>query len=238
MLDKKISVSEQVANLSVDARLLFTWSIPHADDVGLLPYGHKTLAALIFPMVRCTDAEFSGWVDEIVRQDLWREFEWKDPTGSKVERFYQLVKFTGHQTLKRDRQPQVIIPSLKISKDPKKTWLTLQKVLEDCGFHLETSGNQLDTEEKRSEEKRSEENTDGPANSIKYLSNLPDEDLKEFTERFIADAGGVRSKAEDLKLYCERTGKKYKNYKSFLLNALKRDFKERTAKEGKYGKLS
>ena len=49
MIDKKISVSEQVANLPIEAQLLFTWMIPHADDVGLLPYSARTIKALVIP---------------------------------------------------------------------------------------------------------------------------------------------------------------------------------------------
>jgi len=76
--------------------------------------------------------------------------------------------------------------------------------------------------------------------SIKYLESLPKKDIEEFIGRFVATEKEIKSKAEDLKLYCERKGREYKNYKSFLLNALKRDFKERdgTAKGGKYAHLT
>lgn len=89
-------------------------------------------------------------------------------------------------------------------------------------------------EENRIDKKRGEQ----LHNTMKYLSNIPAKDIKEFTERFIASEDEVRSKGEDLKLYCERKGKRYSNYKSFLLNALKRDYKERKgAKSGKYAGL-
>ena len=70
-----------------------------------------------------------------------------------------------------------------------------------------------------------------------YLSKLPTEDLEEFTKRFVATEKEILSKAEDLVLYCERTGKKYKDYRAFLLNALKKDFKERSTKDGKYSNI-
>lgn len=76
--------------------------------------------------------------------------------------------------------------------------------------------------------------------SRRYLENIPKDHMKEFLDRFNATEKEIKSKAEDLKLYCERKGREYKNYKSFLLNALKRDFKERdgTAKGGKYAHLT
>jgi hypothetical protein len=51
--------------------------------------------------------------------------------------------------------------------------------------------------------------------------------MKYFIERFDVTPTGVRSIAEDLRLYCARKGKSYRNYKAFLLNALKRDCRPR-----------
>jgi hypothetical protein len=152
MLDKKISVSEQVANLTDRAKLVFTWAMPHADDIGMLPYSLKTLKATIIPMVPMELEEFEGYVKEIVGEGLWQVYEFG---GMK---FYRLVKFAEHQTLKKDRQPQTILP-IAMFKDARETW----KQLEDIDFHLEGDGFQPEDgvplkrrEVKRSEEKRSE----------------------------------------------------------------------------------
>lgn len=61
MIDKRISVSEQVANLPLKAQLLFTWMIPHADDVGLLPYSARTIKALVVPMVDAITSDSIGF---------------------------------------------------------------------------------------------------------------------------------------------------------------------------------
>ena len=82
-------------------------------------------------------------------------------------------------------------------------------------------------EKSRVEEKR--EDTLGAVSSIKYLSSIPEIDMKEFVARFDVSPSKVRSIGEDLVLYCQRKGKVYKNYKAFLLNALKRNCKERPA---------
>lgn len=65
--------------------------------------------------------------------------------------------------------------------------------------------------------------------SMKYLASIPAEDMREFVTRFDITPGKVRSVAEDLVLYCQRKGKTYKNYKAFLLNAIKRDHRQRPA---------
>lgn len=67
--------------------------------------------------------------------------------------------------------------------------------------------------------------------SQKYLTQIPSEDLSEFTARFEVSVSGIKSKAEELSNYCTMHGKRYKNYKAFLLNAIKRDFKERPPKK-------
>ena len=228
MIDKKISVSEQVASLPIEAQLIFTWSIPHSDDVGLLPYSPRTLKAMIVPMLEMPPATFEKHMAAIVEQGLWRVFE------HEGEKYYRLISFTSHQTLKKDRQPQTLL-KIKVFKDQKRTWQSL----EDIGFQLEDNGIQMESEGKRREGNRSEvKGSMGPKARIEYLANIPAEDIKEFTARFMATEKQIKSKAEDLRLYCERKGRKYQNYRSFLLNALKRDFKEREeAAGGKYKNL-
>lgn len=67
--------------------------------------------------------------------------------------------------------------------------------------------------------------------SKKYLLNIPNEDILEFTKRFDASEKGIRSKGEDLDNWCDANGKKKKDYRKFLLVALKKDFPERTEAE-------
>lgn len=145
MIDKKISVSEQVANLSIPAQCLYTWSVPHADDIGLIPSSSRTLKATIVPMWNMDLDAFEGLTSEILKEGLWSIFEY----DGKV--YYRLTKFTRYQSLKRDRQPQTILP-IMYSTDARETW----ELLEDIGFHLENFGIQELPEVKRSEVKRSE----------------------------------------------------------------------------------
>ena len=146
MVDKKISVSEQVDNLSIEAKLIYTWSIPHADDIGLLPYSHKTLKALLIPMWDMRLDTFGNQMEDILKQGLYEVFEYNK------EKFYRLANFSKHQTLKRDKQHQSFI-NFKYYKDPKESW---NRIIKECGFQLEDNGNHLDTEVKRREEKLSE----------------------------------------------------------------------------------
>jgi hypothetical protein len=86
------------------------------------------------------------------------------------------------------------------------------------------NGNQLATQVKLSKV-NIRENT-----SLSYLKEIPEQDLEEMYQRFDCDKRAIQSKAESLYLYCQSKGKTYKNYRAFLLNALKKDYPERKEK--------
>lgn len=67
-------------------------------------------------------------------------------------------------------------------------------------------------------------------NSLSYLQKIPEADIKEFEEKFKCEKANIITKANALFDYCEAKGKRYKNYKSFLANALRKDFGERPPK--------
>lgn len=127
MIDKKISISEQVSNLKIEAQLIFTWSIPHADDFGLLPFSHKTLKAMIVPMIEMDLETFVFHLEAIVSENLFEVFEDKN---NKNKKYYKIIKFSKNQTLKKDRKPNVLLENI-----------TSWDELEDIGFHLEDIGN-------------------------------------------------------------------------------------------------
>ncbi len=63
----------------------------------------------------------------------------------------------------------------------------------------------------------------------KYLTSIPLEDLNSMYNRFDCSKAAIQSKAEDLLNWCETNGKMKKNYKTFLITALKHDFLPRKA---------
>lgn len=67
--------------------------------------------------------------------------------------------------------------------------------------------------------------------SSKYLLNVPDEDIKEWTTRFRVTEKQIRSKGEDLDNWRKSKGASKKDWKATLLNAIKKDFEERTEEE-------
>jgi hypothetical protein len=148
MIDKKISVSEQVANLPIEAQLLFTWMIPHADDLGLLPKSPRSIKGMVVPMWDKSVEDVGNLLEDIEKQGLIRVFHGGDSD------YYQLINFFQYQTLKKDRQPQTIL-RLDLDRDAEKNWKMCERMV-TCGNQSLPENSTMDTEEKRSEEKRSE----------------------------------------------------------------------------------
>lgn len=218
MLSKSISTSTKLAEVSTFAKLLFTWLIPHCDDYGHMDGTARLVKGIVVPLCDESVEQVETALQELEKVGAIKRYE------IEGRKYMQIEKWGEHQTLKNDRPLHIIYP---LPKD----WIPLDSNWIPDGSKRKN---------KRSEVKLSEVKLkrEEPSASMSYLSVIPPEDMKEFTGRFIATEKEVRSKAENLKLYCESKGKVYKNYKSFLLNALKRDFKEREgAKESKYAKL-
>lgn len=67
-------VSEQLAECSPNARLVFVLMWMFCDDQGIHPAKPKTLKAEIFPMDDFTGEQVAGWVGELVSAGLLNEY--------------------------------------------------------------------------------------------------------------------------------------------------------------------
>lgn len=136
MLDKKISVSEDVANLTTEGQLLFSWMILHADDIGLLPYSARSIKGLVVPMNETFTMESVGFhLESMKKANLIELFEWEE------DKFYRLKSFSNHQTLKRDRKPQSIAKNLEDWKTVDSIWNP--KELKELKKETEVSSREL-----------------------------------------------------------------------------------------------
>lgn len=65
--------------------------------------------------------------------------------------------------------------------------------------------------------------------SVEYFLKIPDEDIKEFSEKFNIYEKGIRKKGEEMYDWCKGKGKEkqYKDFKATLRNAIRKDFGER-----------
>lgn len=228
MLSKTISTSRKVNRLPDRSALLYTWLIPHTDDFGHLEGDAISIKAKIVPMRTITEQEVQQDLDLMVTNELIRIYE------VRGEKYIEILNFDSFQTFRSDRARRAEYPAPD-GLFPTDNQRDTTDIPEGDNAPSKRREGKL-REVKRREVKRREEKSTA---SISYLSNIPAEDMKEMLARFNATEKEIKSKGEDLKLYCERKGKTYKNYKSFLLNAVKRDFKERdgSVAGGKYKNL-
>lgn len=80
-----------------------------------------------------------------------------------------------------------------------------------------------DTQRERGDREIDRRERERIPSSISFLEKIPVEDLKELSDKYKISPRGIQAKAIDLKLYSESKGKTYKNYRSLLESALRRD---------------
>ena len=102
MIDKKFLVSEQVADLPVVGQLILRGQY-HTLTILVFTIFAQVVKSYDSSNVRNYFEEFSKVVALIVSKGLWKEVEYGE------DKFYFLVRFREHQTLKRDRQPQTLL---------------------------------------------------------------------------------------------------------------------------------
>lgn len=96
-------VSEQIAECSTSARLLFVGLWNFCDDAGVHPAKPKTLKAELFPMDDITTGDVAGWMAELIKVGLVLEFE-----GGDGENYWHVTGWAKHQKIDR---PSVKYPS-------------------------------------------------------------------------------------------------------------------------------
>lgn len=66
--------SEQIANCSRDARLLFIGIWTFCDDAGIHPASSKRIKMQVFPADNISDEQVKAWVEELLSQKLIEEY--------------------------------------------------------------------------------------------------------------------------------------------------------------------
>lgn len=173
MLHKSISTSSQVNKLSLPARLLFTWLIPHADDEGRLKGDPEYVKALVVPMINWPSKKIKQYLEEIKKAGLI--YYWQQNS----EWFIEFVKWKQHQTIREDRRKSSILPSFsnKISNQV-------------------STRSQPDDTQKRAEANINESNRI-EVNKSEYKDQIADNNSFKKIEDFVEpNAQNLNSKAE------------------------------------------
>lgn len=185
MISKSISVSERVNSMSLFARLLFTWMIPHTDDFGRMTGSPMKVKALVVPMADETKDDVENALREMVEQDL---IYWYSVDGKQ---YIQIKNFDKHQTgLHKRTKSQYPAPEEGTPVLPTPP---------DSGTFREVPGNsgkapEIPLEQNRTEQNRTEQNS----TTTEQIDDVVDDDsnldetqkaLKEIEHHFIMRRG-------------------------------------------------
>lgn len=146
MLAKSISTSLQVNKLGIEAQLLFTWMIPHADDDGRLNGEAEYINFLVVPAKRWTKSQTESYLKAI--HDAGLIHLWSE-NGTK---YIEFPAWTKHQQIRKDRYTPSNIPPFNKTQ------------VNHLTTNVQPNGNQGDTqlseiENNKNEDKKEERNT-------------------------------------------------------------------------------
>ena len=126
---KKISLSEQVNEMSEFAQLLFTWMIPHTNDYGIIQGTPRQIKAMVIPMSNRPHEDFEKALFEMKDNGLIYIYSADDKT------YVQFVKFEQHQDGLHKRTK---------SKYPTYAEINKKEIPGNSGNIPESSGNVLE----------------------------------------------------------------------------------------------
>lgn len=122
LIDKKISLSEKVADLELLGQLLYERMIIHADDFGLLQASPRTIKAQVVPMIDTTLDEVARNLTKMIHIGLVAKIKINDGV------YLRIVGHEREQKLRRDMQPYTILP-VELSGDYKTNWKTIDELV-------------------------------------------------------------------------------------------------------------
>lgn len=122
MISKSISISRKLGNVSMLAKLIYTWTIPHTDDFGRMEGDFVGIKATVIPLVQTTGKDIEKALKELEKQALIERYE----VGG--QKYLEIIGFDEHQTFKNDRprRPKFPMPPNSENKQrktpPKVNW--------------------------------------------------------------------------------------------------------------------
>lgn len=160
MLAKSISTSLQVNKLGIEAQLLFTWMIPHADDDGRLNGEAEYINFLIVPAKRWTKSQTEGYLKTI--HDAGLIYLWSE-NGTK---YIEFPTWTKHQQIRKDRYTPSNIPPFNKTQ------------VNHLTTKVQPNDNQVDTQLSEIENNKKEDKEEERKTGEKEYEEKPPYDLR------------------------------------------------------------
>ena len=200
MVSKQIIDSDAFLDMSPTSQLLYFHLIMRADDEGFVGNPKKIMREI---GIQADDFKI------LIAKRFLIAFE----SGVVVIKHWLI-----HNTIRMDRFNETSYQDEKNMLDVKQN-----KAYTEMATTGIPTGNQMEPQVKLSKVKLIKDSTE----SLSFLDKIDDETIREMTTRFRCDDAEVKTKAHALADYCRAKGKKYKDYRAMLGNALRKDFGER-----------
>lgn len=207
MFNDEVVCSDAFLEMSKSAQNLYFMLGMNGDDDGFV-----SSPKMIVRMINVKDRD----LQELITKRFLIDF----PSGIVVIKHWLI-----HNTIQKDRyHPTVYQDEYKmlIVKENKAYTEDKSKMDTDCIQNGTEMSHRV--EEVRLEEVRLGEREENKKSSISFLEKVPEEILDQLHEKYNASKSDIQEKADELVNYCRAKGKIYKDYKSFLETALKKDF--------------
>lgn len=105
MISKTISTSKKLSRISLLAKVIYTWLIPHTDDFGRMDGDVESIKAIVIPREKVSMGELQKALDELKKHELLHFYEIEGET------YCEVINFDDHQTFKSDRPRRSLYPS-------------------------------------------------------------------------------------------------------------------------------
>lgn len=168
MLAKSISTSLQVNKLGIEAQLLFTWMIPHADDDGRLNGEAEYIKLLVVPAKTWTKTQTESYLKAIHEAGLI--YRWNENGTTYVE----FPTWTKHQQIRKDRYTPSNIPPFNKTQ------------VNHLTTNAQPTDNQVDAQLSEIENNKNEDKKEEKKTGEREYEGKPPYDLRRpnFNERY------------------------------------------------------
>ena len=103
MLSTRISLSKKVNHVSDQAALLYTWMIPHLDELGLMEADPEVVKAQVVPMrITFTTEVVASCMDELEGAGLIMRYKANSSTYLSDPKFFEFQTFKGDRKAKTE----------------------------------------------------------------------------------------------------------------------------------------
>ena len=204
----KIVDTDAFLEMPQSSQLLYFHLAMRADDDGFIPNPKRIMRMI-------------GSADDDYRVLLSKKFILSFESGVCVVKHWLI-----HNLIRSDRytETQYVKEKQMLVVDNKTKKYSL-----DTGDNNDVipDGNQMEPQVRLGKVRKGKsKSSKDTTHSLSFLRKLPDDVCEKLSEKYKISPKGIQEKATDLLLYCEQKGKKYKNYKSFLEKAVRKDKKQ------------